>query len=141
MQQTEPGGLIVVHWTFSPNLIEALAQEAKRAGLEFVNAPLTAPRSCWEDTLSNGSLLHSNVTVYTSADVYCGYQNRLMQSACSRVNAVVGWTTPNEKLDFYLRGANLTDEEIIQQATPTILTDRVTYERPRTIAVGARYRF
>lgn len=49
LQQMKPGGLIVVHGTFSPDLIEGLAQEAERAGLEFVDAPLTVGRGRIED--------------------------------------------------------------------------------------------
>lgn len=49
LQQMEPGGLIVVHGTYSPDLIEALARKTERAGLEFVDAPLTAGRGRVED--------------------------------------------------------------------------------------------
>lgn len=49
LQQMEPGGLIVVHGTFSPDLIESLVRKADLAGLEIVDAPLTAGRGRVED--------------------------------------------------------------------------------------------
>lgn len=49
LQQMKPGGLIVVHGTFSPDLIEGLARKAGLAGLEVVDAPLTAGRGRVQD--------------------------------------------------------------------------------------------
>ena len=95
----------------------------------------------WERTLGNGQHLSANVSVYSSADVYYDHQNRLVQPDYSRVNAVVSWSSADERRRLFLRGENLTDKEIIQQATPTTLTDQITYERPRTVVLGGEYRF
>jgi iron complex outermembrane receptor protein len=95
----------------------------------------------WNHKFDNGSGIGANVSVYRSDTVYYDFQNRMNQPAYTRLNASASYTLPGDRLTFTVYGTNLTDEAIIQQGSPTVNVDQVTYERPREVGVRADFRF
>lgn len=95
----------------------------------------------YETDLSFGKL-NFNVTENRSGAFVFEADNFLRQRAYDVVNASVGWTSPDDRLNLSLFGKNLSGAKVLTHATSIPLGQMSTqYLAPRTYGVSARVRF
>ncbi|ODT89064.1 TonB-dependent receptor [Phenylobacterium sp. SCN 70-31] len=119
-----------------------LATTADVTGNDLIRAPrrTLALTADWTHEMYGGTF-GVNMSAFWSSKTYYDFGNRIKQSAYTRLNGQISWTSPDDQLRLRVFGTNLTNEVIIQQATATPIADQVTYERPREVGVALEVRF
>lgn len=79
--------------------------------------------------------------VFHSDEIFFDFLNIFGTDPYTLVSSEVGWTTPDERINFKFYGTNLANEAVAQQISPGPKGAYIIYERPRTIGVGVEYNF
>lgn len=112
------------------------------AGKRLIRAPrYTANLGVdWTTVVADGKF-GATFNFFYSDRVYYDFLNRFSQKPYSLVNGEISWTMPNERMKFSLWTTNLTNSKVAQQIRQGALATDILYEKPRTIGIGAEFKF
>ena len=94
----------------------------------------------WRTPLAGGEFAAS-ANIFRSSRVFYDAPNRFSQDPYEMVSGELSWTPGSSDIRFSLWVTNLTNSKIAQQIRPSPLGTDLLYEKPRTVGVGAEYRF
>jgi len=112
------------------------------AGKSLIRAPeFTGNLGLDWTTIVQDGALGATVNIFYSDRVYYDFLNRFSQDPYALVNGEISWTTPNDQFKFTLWTTNLTNAKVAQQIRQGALATDILYEKPRTIGLGAEFKF
>jgi iron complex outermembrane recepter protein len=125
---------------YGPNAFTESVIDA--TGKELINAPkFTGSITAEYSAKTSIGELKPQLTVIRNSGYYVGADNRLEQPAYTRLNANLGWTSPNQRFGVSLWGANLTNALYYLSRMETVFGDIQEPAAPRTFGVLLNAKF
>lgn len=112
------------------------------AGKRLIRAPqFTGNLGLDWNTIIKDGKFGATINIFYSDRVYYDFLNRFSQKPYTLANGEISWTTPNEHVKFSFWGTNLTNAKVAQQIRQGSYATDILYEKPRTIGIGAEFKF